>query len=125
MSTPKGEGGDVEALGLKGLAEALDVGLVGDGREGIGGGMGRLGGVARDVAPDAVEGFGFRIPGFKGVVGDRPAGGGAFEVAEGGEILGPVAEEDGAVELGVATDIGVVAGVEGGAGRCRARSHWA
>jgi hypothetical protein len=73
MSTQR-EGGDVEALGLERGAEALDVGLVRDGREGIGGGVGRLGRVARDVAPDAVEGFGLGVPGLEVVVGKGQPG---------------------------------------------------
>ena len=104
----------MEALGVEGGAEAPDVRLVGDWRKGIGGGVRRLGGVVRDVTPDAVEGFGFGVPGFKIGVAYWPAGSGAFHVAEGCEVIGPVAEKDCAVELGVAADIGVVAGLEGG-----------
>src|SRR5262249_39413875 len=52
--------------------------------------------------------LGFRVPRFEVVVAERPRGGEATVMLDRAEVLGPEAEERGAVELGVAADVVVL-----------------
>ena len=72
----------------------------------------RLGRVLPGVAADPVELLGPLIPRLHLVIGDRPAGCRSAKMPDRSEVLGAVAEQHRAVELGVAADIVVVARVE-------------
>src|SRR4051794_21568763 len=72
-----------------------------------------LGGVVTERAADAIQALGLAVPGLQLVVVERPARGGPFRVRDRSEVAGAVADQDCAVELAVATQIIIVAGIEG------------
>ena len=93
-------------------AQVRDLGLVGHRRVREGGRARRVGRII--PCPAHLEHrLGAGIPGFIVLVAHRPAGGGPAHVADRAEILGPVSDQHRAVELGIAADVVIVAGVEG------------
>ena len=108
----EGEVEGVEALLGQHLVQLLDLGFVDDGRLRVGGAGPGLVRVLATLAVDFVEGFSLAVIGLELVVADGPGGGSAVFVADLAEILLAQAEEGGAVNLGVASDVVVEAGVE-------------
>ena len=98
--------------GREPFAKVRDLGLIGNGWEGIGAGMLGLRRVMAQRATYPVERLGLLVPRLDLRVGQGPAGAVAAHVTAGCEILGAIAHQHGAVELRVPADAGIVAGVE-------------
>ncbi len=75
-----------------------------------------LGRIVAERAANLIERLGATVPGLDLRIGERPAGRRAFSVLDGSEVLRPVAGQNGAIELGGAADIIVIAGIEWRAG---------
>ena len=78
--------------------------------------MRRLGWVEPDRAADVVELLGQAVPGLEFLVRKWPSRRRSVSIGDRLEVPRPITEQDGAVELRVAADIVVVAGIEGSAG---------
>ena len=89
-----GEGGVGVGLGVEGLG-----GVVGAGEASGNGGRGA------EIAVDVEELFGAGVVGLHVGVGDGPGGRDAALVLDDAEVFGAHAEEGGAVDLGLATDV--------------------
>ena len=94
------------------VRELLDPRLVGDSRERILTAGWPLRRVLAVVAVDLIEVLGTRVPGLELVVRDRPGRRDPVVVAKLTEILGSEPVQGGAVELGLAPDVVVDAGLE-------------
>src|SRR5262249_37969382 len=92
--------------------DLLDARLVAERRMAVGRTRGRLGGIAAAQPMHLIEVLGLRVVRFEIVVRDRPGGRNAAVVAHRTEVLAPQADQRGAVELGVAADAVVGAGME-------------
>ena len=97
--------------------ELFDAGFVGDGRPGIGGFGRRFGGIEAPLAVDGVELLGSGVPGVPVGGGQGPGRRDAVDVADLAEVALPEAEQDGAIDLGVAAHVVVLLGRELLAGR--------
>ena len=92
---------------------------IGDGRfighraEGIAPRMRRFCRVFAQLAAHLIHLFGALVEGLQRLIGQRPAGGCALQMAQGSEIFAAVAQQHGPVEFRIAADIVVIAGVEG------------
>ena len=94
------------------VVQLLDPRLVLDGRVREVAAAGAVGRVLAGGAVDVVQAFGLRVPRLVVLVGERPRGGDAAVMLDLPEVLGPQAEQGGAVELGVAADVVVLLGRE-------------
>lgn len=74
--------------------------------------MRRLGRVVGERASNLIERLGAAIPRLHLRIGERPARRHAFRVLDRREVLRPVAGQNGAIELAVAADVIVIAGIE-------------
>jgi hypothetical protein len=95
------------------VVQLLDARLVRDGRVGERPRRRRLRRVLAALAVDEVQPFGLGVVGLEVVVGQRPGGRDARVVADLVEVALAQAEEDRAVELGVAADEVLLVGAEG------------
>ena len=102
----------MQADALHALANGGDRRFVGDRRMRIGRRMRGLGRIVAERAAHLIERLGAAVPGLHLLVGERPARRRAFRELGGGEILRPIADQDRAVELRVAADVIVIAGIE-------------
>src|SRR5579862_3917768 len=94
------------------VVKLLDAGLVGDRRIGVGFGFGRLGGIFSPLSVHVVHPLCFEVVGSHIGVSDRPGGGYAAAVPYLAEVALPHPQEGRAIELGIASDVVVDAGME-------------
>ena len=95
------------------VAEALDQGLVADGRVGEVARPARLVGVLAGLAVDVEQLLGRGVIGLEGLVADRPGGRDAVRVADLVEVALAQAEQGRAIDLGIAPDVAMQARLEG------------
>src|SRR6266700_3494914 len=103
----------VEAGAFEALTRRRDRRLVRDRAERIRRRMVRLSVVEAQGATHVVKLLGTRVPGLQFIIGQGPTRRRAVPMRDRGEVLGAIADEHRPVELGVATDEIIVAGIEG------------
>ncbi len=103
----------MESGALHPLADAGDRRLIRNRAVGIRPGVARLGAVEAERAAHPIERLRARVPGLQLFVPERPARRRPFAIGDGREILGAIADQHGAIELRIAADVVVIAGMEG------------
>src|SRR5262249_1913922 len=109
---PQGQKERVQALRAQPPGQVLDIRLMGNWWGGERPRAGRLGWVVATRAMHQVDLLGTGIVGFQVFVADRPGRRGAALVLQRAEIFAAQARQRGAIDLGVAADIVMHAGVE-------------
>ena len=112
MSTPSGSDAGCRPRLFSSCAGAGDRRLVGNGRKGVGLGVIGLGRIVAERAAHVEKLLGLRIPRLEFVIGDGPGRRDAAEMLHLRKIFLAVADQHRAVELRIAADIVVVAGIE-------------
>ncbi len=112
MSTPSGSENGCRPTPRHARARRRDRRFVRHRRVRVGRRMARLGRILPKRAAHLIERLGARVPRLEFVVIERPARRRAVGILDRAEVLRAIADQHRAVELGVAADIIVVAGIE-------------